>query len=78
MPSGETSLTAKRPLTGVKRMNAILGVVALLLVFVGFMLWECCGWISARAELVKQQARKLKLENDALESTARLAPHGAQ
>jgi len=49
-------------------MNAILGVVALLLVFVGFMLWECCGWISARAELVKQQARKLKLENDDVEA----------
>jgi hypothetical protein len=43
-------------------------VVALLLVFVGFMLWECCGWISARAELVKQQARKLKLENDDVEA----------
>lgn len=49
-------------------MNAILGVSALLLVFVGFILWECCGWISARAELVREQARKIKLENDKVEA----------
>lgn len=59
-------------------MNTITGVVALLLVFVGFILWECCGWISARAELVKQQARRLRLENDKLESTVRSVPHAAR
>jgi hypothetical protein len=54
-------------------MNAILGVSALLLVFVGFILWECCGWISARAELVREQARKIKLENDKVEAARRPA-----
>lgn len=59
-------------------MNTITGVIALLLVFVGFILWECCGWISARAELLKQQARRLRLENDNLESTVRSVPHAAR
>ena len=54
-------------------MNAILGVSALLLVFVVFILWECCGWISARAELVREQARKIKLENDKVEAARRPA-----
>lgn len=49
-------------------MNAVLGVVALVLVFAGFMIWECSEWVSARAELVREQARKLRLENDRLEA----------
>lgn len=54
-------------------MNSILGVAALVMVFGGFLIWECASWVGARAELAKQQARKLKLENDQLE-----AARGAQ
>lgn len=48
-------------------MNSILGVAALMMVFSGFLIWECASWVGARAELTKQQARKLELENDQLE-----------
>jgi len=49
-------------------MNSILGVAALAMVFGGFLIWECASWVGARAELVKQQARKLRLENDQFEA----------
>jgi uncharacterized protein YxeA len=56
-------------LKGSRLMHAILGVVALLLVIGSFVIWECSEWIGARAELVREQARKLKLENDKREAS---------
>ncbi|MET4674695.1 MULTISPECIES: hypothetical protein [unclassified Luteibacter] len=49
-------------------MNSILGVATLAMVLGGFLIWECASWVGARAELAKQQARKLRLENDQLEA----------
>jgi hypothetical protein len=58
-------------------MQSILGVATLMMVFGGFLIWECARWVGARAALAKQQARKLELENDRREAAQGGEPHGA-
>lgn len=47
-------------------MNAIMSGAALLVVVVALVLWQCSDWIEARGEQAREQARRLKLENDRL------------
>jgi hypothetical protein len=47
-------------------MNAILSGAALLVVVAALVLWQCSDWIEARGEQAREQARRLKLENDRL------------
>lgn len=47
-------------------MDSLIGAAALAVVVVAFVTWQCADWIEARAELARERARGLKLENDSL------------
>ena len=46
---------------------------ALVLVFVGLAIWQCTDWIAARADVVKETARRMHLENEKLEKHVKTA-----
>lgn len=47
-------------------MNSLTGAAALALVMVALIIWQCGDWIEARTEASREQARRIKLENDKL------------
>lgn len=52
-------------------MNIALGIFVPLLFYFGFLIWECSSWVSARARIAREQARRMKLENDRIEALQR-------
>jgi hypothetical protein len=47
-------------------MNSLTGAAALALVMLALIIWQCADWIEARTEQSREQARRIKLENDKL------------
>ncbi|MFL6658094.1 MAG: hypothetical protein ACJ8GW_08495 [Massilia sp.] len=47
-------------------MNSLTGAAALALVMLALIIWQCSDWIEAHTEASREQARRIKLENDKL------------
>lgn len=45
-------------------METLIGAAGLAVVVVAFVIWQGADWVEARAELARERARGLKLEND--------------